>query len=192
MNLFKVSHASAPTLGIAAALLLLGTHAAGAGSVMQSDNMFMPGMSHASGMHGGSVMGKKLSFGEPGKPDRVDRALIVTMGDATFDPSSLQVGVGETIRFVVTNKSEIDHDFTIGDAKTQIAHRKEMAEAMEHSGTMDHSDDPNAVLVKPGETRELLWKFTRLGRFEFDCNIPGHYEAGMTGVIEVRRKASTS
>jgi len=175
--------------GLGAAVLLPGVPAAQAGSAAPST---MPGMDHASGMHMGPAHAQKFAFGEPGKPDKVDRAIKVTMGDADFDPAALQVGVGETIRFIVTNRSEIDHDFTIGDAKTQVAHRKEMTEAMEHGGEMDHGDDPNAVFVKPGETRELLWKFTRLGRLEFDCNVPGHYEAGMKGVITVSRKAATS
>jgi uncharacterized cupredoxin-like copper-binding protein len=43
-------------------------------------------------------------------------------------------------------------------------------------------------MVGPGQQRELIWKFTRAGNFEFDCNVPGHYEAGMRGVIEVRAK----
>jgi uncharacterized cupredoxin-like copper-binding protein len=166
------------------AVLLLGIQGANAGSNMQVN---MPEMNHDSGMHTGPAHAKKFAFGEPGKPARVDRAVTVTMRDTDFDPASLQVTVGETIRFIVTNKSEIDHDFTLGDAKTQVAHRKEMAEAMEHGGEMDHSDDPNAVFLNAGETKELLWKFTRLGRFQFDCNVPGHYEAGMTGVIVVGR-----
>jgi uncharacterized cupredoxin-like copper-binding protein len=170
--------------GIGAAVLLLGIHLAHAGSAMPADTM--PGMSH--GAHGAPAK-TKFAFGEPGKPEKVSRAVTITMGDMSFEHASLRATVGETIRFVVVNKSEIDHDFTIGDAKTQVAHRKEMAEAFEHNdGQMEHAGDPNAVLVKAGETKELLWKFTRAGRLEFDCNIPGHYEAGMKGVIAVERK----
>jgi hypothetical protein len=38
----------------------------------------------------------------------------------------------------------------------------------------------------PGETKELVWQFTKPGSFEFACNIPGHAEAGMAGTITVR------
>jgi uncharacterized cupredoxin-like copper-binding protein len=47
-------------------------------------------------------------------------------------------------------------------------------------------------LVKVGETKEPLWKFTRGGRVEFDCNVPGHHEAGMKGLIETGRGLATS
>lgn len=129
-----------------------------------------------------------FSFGEPGKATEVDRTIRITMKTMSFEPASLTVRSGETIRFVVSNKSEIDHDFTIGDAETQKAHRAEMAEAMREAGRMAHGEDPNAMLVKAGQRRELIWKFTRAGRFEFACNVPGHYEAGMKGVIVVRGK----
>jgi uncharacterized cupredoxin-like copper-binding protein len=51
---------------------------------------------------------------------------------------------------------------------------------------MQHHDHPNAVMVKPGRTRELVWRFTRAGAFEYGCNVPGHYESGMKGTIAVR------
>lgn len=126
----------------------------------------------------------RFAFGSPGVAAEVDRTVEITMGDLSFTPASLDVRAGETIRFVITNKSAIDHDFTLGDTKTQIAHRAEMLEAMKN-GEMHHGDDPNAVVVKAGQRRELIWTFSRAGRLEYDCNVPGHYEAGMKGVITV-------
>lgn len=140
--------------------------------------------------HSGTTDGK-FTFGEPGTPSKVDRVVKITMRDLSFEPNELDMTAGETIRFVVTNAGAVDHDFTLGDAATQIAHRKEMAEAMETSGGMHHHHDANAITVKAGEVRELIWKFTEPGRLEFDCNVPGHYEAGMGGVILVRGKDST-
>jgi len=134
--------------------------------------------------------GPDASFGMPGKAAQVSRTVRIEASDIKFNIVSLDVRTGETIRFVVVNKGESEHDFTIGDAATQKAHRAEMAKMMEH-GTMDHGlggmhhDDPNAVFVRPGETKELIWTFTRPGTFEFACNVPGHYEAGMHGKIAV-------
>ncbi len=124
-------------------------------------------------------------FGEPGVPSKVDRVVTIAMRDMRFEPNELQVKVDETIRFVVVNKSDTEHDFTIGDIATQTAHRKEMVEAMEKGSAMHHHDDPNATSVTAGQSGELIWKFTRAGSFEFDCNVPGHYEAGMKGIITV-------
>jgi uncharacterized cupredoxin-like copper-binding protein len=63
---------------------------------------------------------------------------------------------------------------------------------MDHSKMpgMGHSmkhDDPNSVLVEPGRTKELVWKFTKNAALEFACNMPGHYEAGMVGKVNFQR-----
>ena len=48
--------------------------------------------------------------------------------------------------------------------------------------TMEHND-PNSVLLEPGKTGEVIWKFSQPAKLEFACNVPGHYEAGMVGDI---------
>ena len=54
-----------------------------------------------------------------------------------------------------------------------------------HGGMMGH-DDPNSVLLNPGETKELVWKFSEARAWlEFACNVPGHYQAGMVGRFRV-------
>ncbi len=144
------------------------------------------GPSHDTAAKGGHHH-RGIIYGTPGKASDVDRTIRVTTNDATFSMERLEVKQGETIRFIVTNRSKIDHDFTIGDATSQTAHRQEMALMMQRSGMagmMGH-DDANAVFLKPGETKELIWKFSRAGRFEFACNVPGHYEAGMSGSLLV-------
>ena len=45
-------------------------------------------------------------------------------------------------------------------------------------------NDPNAVYLKPGETKELVWKFENVVELEYACNVPGHYESGMKGRFE--------
>ncbi len=53
------------------------------------------------------------------------------------------------------------------------------------SGGMMMHDDPNSVLLEPGRTGEVVLKFTKAANLEFACNVPGHYEAGMVGTIDV-------
>jgi uncharacterized cupredoxin-like copper-binding protein len=132
------------------------------------------------GGHGATPI---YAFGEPGKAASVNRSVAITMHDLSFDPSSVAVKRGETIRFVVVNASPIDHDFTIGDAKTETEHRAEMAKMIAMG--MTHGDEANAIMLKPGQRKELIWKFSRPGKLEFDCNIPGHAESGMKGMIDV-------
>src|SRR3546814_14605503 len=57
----------------------------------------------------------------------------------------------------------------------------------ESSAAMDHND-PNSVLVEPGETKELVWRFAANTGLEFACNIPGHYESGMMGERSEERR----
>ena len=59
-----------------------------------------------------------------------------------------------------------------------------MAEMMENGETMSH-DDPNAVVLAAGETKELTWRFSEAGTVLIGCHQPGHYAAGMTGTVVV-------
>ncbi|PHK94103.1 copper-binding protein [Pseudoroseomonas rhizosphaerae] len=58
---------------------------------------------------------------------------------------------------------------------------------MNHGAAPMRHDDPNAVLVEPGKTEEMVFKFTKAAELEFACNVPGHYEAGMVGNVVFSR-----
>jgi uncharacterized cupredoxin-like copper-binding protein len=124
-------------------------------------------------------------FGAPGKATDVDRTIGVRANDISFDPPALQVRAGETVRFIVTNASDVEHEFTLGDARTQGEHRAEMAAMTDMEASHAHGDDANAVFLKGGETREIVWRFAKAGQIEFACNVPGHYESGMKGTIAI-------
>jgi len=157
--------------------------------------------------------GHGLAFGEPGKASQASRAITVTMRDIAFQPKTIMVRNGETIRFVAKNTGNLLHEFNLGTPEMHAEHRKEMAEMMkagmitvtginpammnmDHS-KMDHSkmdmkapmlhDDPNSVLLEPGKTAELVWKFKEAATLEFSCNVPGHVEAGMVGQVKFTR-----
>ncbi len=129
---------------------------------------------------------RHFKFGTPGKAKQVSRVVRLQASDVKFDVKTLRFRVGETVKFVITNAGEGDHEMTIGDAAAQRAHRKEMEKAMESGRMMHHGHGhPNSAYLKPGATQSLVWRFTKPGTFEFGCNIPGHYEAGMKGKIVV-------
>lgn len=126
-----------------------------------------------------------LDFGEPGDPAAADRTIEIDMLDTlNFEPDSVDVQVGETITFVLTNSGAIVHEFLIGDDEYQQEHAEEMAEMMDE-GTMEHGDSPNGLEVDPGETAELTWTFTEEGELLYGCHEPGHYLGGMVGTINV-------
>lgn len=54
--------------------------------------------------------------------------------------------------------------------------------------TMEHSD-PNSTLLEPGESAEIVWTFSTDADLEFACNVPGHYQSGMVGEIEMKHSS---
>ncbi len=113
--------------------------------------------------------------GKPGKASAVRRSIKVTMLDTMrYEPSSITVKPGETLRFVIENKGKLAHEFGIGTPEEQMQH----AEMMKAMPDMKH-DDPNVVTLEPGQKKELIWQFTKAGTFEIACHVPGHYPAGM-------------
>jgi uncharacterized cupredoxin-like copper-binding protein len=127
---------------------------------------------------------KTASIGVAGDASAVSRTVEVEMSDAMrFTPSNFSVKRGETIRFVVKNSGNVKHEFNLGTEAALKEHYALMLKFPE----MEHSD-PNVASVEPGKTGEVIWKFTKAGTVSFACLHPGHYEAGMKGVIKVSSK----
>jgi uncharacterized cupredoxin-like copper-binding protein len=127
------------------------------------------------------------AFGHPASANAATRTVDVTLGDMYFEPKALEVKAGETVRFVLHNKGQVQHEFSLGDAAMHARHQKEMLEhaAMGHSMAGMQHDDLNTVMVAPGQSAELTWAFSKATGLEFACNVPGHYQAGMVGQLTV-------
>lgn len=120
-------------------------------------------------------------FGEPAEASASTRVIEIDANDdMSFGPSDLAVSVGETVTFRVFNMGVIPHDFTIGDEEMQDDHELEMS-----GGDMHEAEDPNAILVQPGETREITWTFTEPASLLIGCHVPGHWAAGMRGTLTI-------
>lgn len=130
---------------------------------------------------------KVFAAGEPGDLAKPARTITVAMteGDGTmaYDPPDVAVRAGEQIKFVITNRGALDHEFMLDSVEKNAKHRI----AMQKNPEMEH-DDPNGRRLKPGGSAEIVWKFSKVGTFEFACLIPGHSEAGMKGVVVVSEK----
>lgn len=122
------------------------------------------------------------ALGKPGDPAKIDRTVEIIMSDTMrYSPSRIPVKKGETIRFVLKNEGKLKHEMVLGT----IRELKEHAAMMQKMPEMEHAD-PNMIGVEPGKTGELVWQFTKSGKFDFACLQPGHYEAGMKGKIAVK------
>jgi uncharacterized cupredoxin-like copper-binding protein len=136
---------------------------------------------HAGG-HGDDAIGK------PGLASRVTRTVAIDMkDDMRFHSSLFTVKQGETIRFVAKNSGKVKHEMVLGTQKDL----KEHAEVMKKNPEMEHAE-PNMVTVAPGKSGEIIWQFTRAGKVDFACLQPGHFDAGMKGVVNVASSKKTS
>ena len=130
--------------------------------------------------------GHAAALGRPGDAAEVTRTVKITMNDTMrFEPRRIAVKRGDTVRFVLVNKGRLAHEMVLGTRAELQDHAEQMRK---HPG-MEH-DDPNQANVAAGKTGELVWQFTQAGRFDFACLLPGHFEAGMRGQIDVVAAAS--
>jgi len=144
------------------------------------------GVAHA---HGGAkaepaaaAVKEQMLWGIAGEAAAVGRTVTISMTDAMrFTPDSIQVKQGETVRFVLRNDGRMLHELVIGTRAALDEH----AELMKKYPDMEH-DEPYMAHVGPGQQGEIIWRFNRVGEFDFACLIPGHYQAGMKGRIVVR------
>jgi len=147
--------------------------------------------------------GNKAAIGQPGKAANAKRTIQITMHDNYYEPEKIKLKEGETIRFIVKNSGALVHEFSIATAEMHKAHTPEMMMMVEHGvlkadsinwdaakkmqASMGHGmhNEPNSLLLEPGKSGEIIWHFPKHATLEFACNVPGHYDAGMTGKIEL-------
>jgi uncharacterized cupredoxin-like copper-binding protein len=87
-----------------------------------------------------------------------------------FFPDVVTVRQGETITFEVTAMGMRTHEFMVGPAADVAA---------------DLAGTPEVADIAMMATKPLTYTFSGPGPFAFACHEPGHYEAGMRGVIVV-------
>ena len=93
------------------------------------------------------------------KPARIE----VTASEMKFEPKSVSVRAGE-VTFVVKNVGTVEHSFIIDDSAGATV------------GSI-----PSIAL---GATQQLAVTL-KPGTYTLICNLPGHKEAGMTGMLTV-------
>ena len=94
-----------------------------------------------------------------------------------FTPSEISVPHGVPVRFVLTSRDPIEHEWLIGDAAFHERHR---------TGTEpSHGERPNEVTIPPLGTVETTLTFDQPGVVAFICHVPGHEAYGMVGTLRV-------
>ena len=108
-------------------------------------------------------------------PDPV--TVVVDVEHSRFIPSTLRVEVGTEVRFVVHNDDPINHELIVGAADVHARHR---------NGTeAKHEPRPGELSIGPDEHGVTTYRFDEPGVVEIACHLPGHYDHGMRGEVEV-------
>ena len=109
------------------------------------------------------------------------RTVAVTIHYSHFSPASLTVAAGETVRFSITNRDPIDHEFILGDQAVQD--REEAGTDVIHDGTV-----AGMVSAPAGTTVSTVVSFPNhpsQGSLIYACHLPGHYAYGMRGLLTI-------
>lgn len=101
----------------------------------------------------------------------------MTIRFSRFDPDHFEFPVDTTVTFVVTNNDPIDHEFIIGNEHVQQIH--------EEGTETHHGARPGEISIPAGGTRSTTYTFAEPGRLLIGCHLPGHYDFGMRGDIDV-------
>ena len=134
-------------------------------------------------------------IGKPGKIENVTRIINIKLYDNYFEPKNIQAKKGETILFNIENLGELVHEYSIATKKMHIKHQPEMLELFNKNILTATKIDKekikfvhshkNSVLLEPQEEKKIIWKFDTTINLQAACNVPGHYEAGMVGDINL-------
>lgn len=127
---------------------------------------------------------EQKAFGIAGDAAKASRTIDIDMSDELrFIPATLELRVGDTVRFQLRNRGNAVHELVIGTMPELRSH----AALMRKFPEMEHSE-PHMAHVKPGGMEEIVWTFNRPGEFNYACLVAGHFEAGMIGNVVVVAK----
>jgi uncharacterized cupredoxin-like copper-binding protein len=107
----------------------------------------------------------------------------VSLGNSTnelkFVPNNLEFAAGKRYKLLLDNPSPQKHYFTAKDFADIIWTQKVEAGKVEVKGAIHELE------LKPSANAEWLFVPLKPGKYSLRCTVPGHTEAGMTGMITV-------
>jgi uncharacterized cupredoxin-like copper-binding protein len=118
--------------------------------------------------------------------DANPRVIQLTIDGYRFVPNAIEVTVGETVRFVVANPTDMAHEVYIGTPAEQTA------DEAAHSSTPP-MQQPNltvqygyGVYLAAYSSVEFRYHFSNADVVMIGCHLPGHWANGMKAAITVR------
>lgn len=112
------------------------------------------------------------------------RTIRIDLLDFRFEPAVVDVQLGEEIRFVAVNRTDLPHELFIGSPTEQDAHHALHVAAAAGSGDA-LEDGSTGVYVPARGTTQFTYRFDTVGEVLMGCHLVGHWEAGMVGMVRV-------
>lgn len=85
----------------------------------------------------------------------------VTATEFKFDPATINATAGQTINLTVKNIGTVQHTWVLAAANVKLT-------------------------IDPGKTATATFTAPAAGTYQYECDIPGHKEAGMVGQLIVK------
>jgi len=157
-------------------------------------DMMGSGIMNGNMMTGDNMMGQQIQKQNKDKQTEtisssyvqmIDGIQIVTIHakEFKFIPSEININTGKT-KFVMINDGMAEHELVVYDiSKKDIVDKAELAE---DEVTIEKNILFEIEEVHSGESGETDVLNLPEGSYVMGCHVPGHYEAGMTEIIEIK------
>jgi uncharacterized cupredoxin-like copper-binding protein len=123
-----------------------------------------------------------LRYGTDANP----RAINLTVDGYRFIPDAIEVTLGETVRFVVTNPTDMAHEVYIGTPAEQAADDAARASTPPMQQPKITTHYGYGVYLAAYSTVEFRYHFSNRDEVMIGCHLPGHWAKGMKAAITVR------
>ncbi len=110
-----------------------------------------------------AVAALAVACGGGGGSSSGGNSVTITMTDFKFDPATINAKAGEQVNVTVVNKGSATHTLVVKDAGN-------------FKISADAGQTAKGTLTAPSKT----------GTYDFECDVPGHAEQGMTGKLVVQ------
>lgn len=114
------------------------------------------------------------------------RVIELTIDGYHFVPAAVEVTVGETVRFVVANPTDMAHEVYIGSPAEQAADEAARSSAMPMQQPNITTQYGYGVYLAAFSTVEFDYHFSNRDEVMIGCHLPGHWARGMRVAITVR------
>ena len=71
-------------------------------------------------------------IGHKGNELNIDRVINIKMYDNYFEPNFVKIKKGETIKFLISNKGSLVHEYNIGTKEMHLEHQEEMQKLLDN------------------------------------------------------------